>query len=211
VLDTAASLSQALRQSFTFLDVPDPARTIKGEHWHTSMSRRAPDLGGRHTHPGRRPCRWLLPRRLRQPSAAGGGTYTIWDHYPQFNTISYWVKLLDSCGTQAGVTVKRTGYEDVRRAGRRQHARVYYDKTVLAKAGVDPAQIKDWTSLTAALGKVKTSDKKASPDQPWTLTLRVPAWCDDVRLPSTTAWSGPAHRRAACSIPVLEMLAAPTT
>jgi multiple sugar transport system substrate-binding protein len=40
---------------------------------------------------------------------------------------------------------------------------LYYNKTVLTKAGVDPAQIKDWTSLTAALGKVKTSARRASP------------------------------------------------
>ncbi|MEV4296661.1 sugar ABC transporter substrate-binding protein, partial [Microbispora rosea] len=43
--------------------------------------------------------------------AAGGGTYTIWDPYPQFDDSSDWVKLLTQCGTQAGVTVKRTGYD----------------------------------------------------------------------------------------------------
>ncbi|MEU8194981.1 extracellular solute-binding protein [Microbispora amethystogenes] len=43
--------------------------------------------------------------------AAGGGTYTIWDPYPQFDDSSDWVKLLSQCGTQAGVTVKRTGYD----------------------------------------------------------------------------------------------------
>ncbi|MGW4638410.1 sugar ABC transporter substrate-binding protein [Sphaerisporangium sp. NPDC004334] len=42
---------------------------------------------------------------------AGGGAYTIWDPYPQFDDTSDWVKLLQSCGTQAGVTVKRTGYD----------------------------------------------------------------------------------------------------
>ncbi|WP_328854193.1 extracellular solute-binding protein [Microbispora hainanensis] len=43
--------------------------------------------------------------------AAGGGTYTIWDPYPQFDDSSDWVKLLTQCGTQAGVTIKRTGYD----------------------------------------------------------------------------------------------------
>ncbi|MBP2708390.1 extracellular solute-binding protein [Microbispora sp. RL4-1S] len=43
--------------------------------------------------------------------AAGGGTYTIWDPYPQFDDSSDWVKLLTQCGTDAGVTVKRTGYD----------------------------------------------------------------------------------------------------
>jgi multiple sugar transport system substrate-binding protein len=44
-------------------------------------------------------------------SAAAGGTYTIWDPYPQFDGTSDWVKLLDSCGSQAGVKVKRTGFD----------------------------------------------------------------------------------------------------
>ncbi|WP_232327732.1 sugar ABC transporter substrate-binding protein [Herbidospora yilanensis] len=42
---------------------------------------------------------------------AGGGTYTIWDPYPQYDGGSAWVKLLETCGTQAGVTVERTGYD----------------------------------------------------------------------------------------------------
>ncbi|GAA3454829.1 sugar ABC transporter substrate-binding protein [Dactylosporangium matsuzakiense] len=44
-------------------------------------------------------------------SAAAGGTYTIWDPYPQYDDASAWVKLLGKCGTDAGVTVKRTGYD----------------------------------------------------------------------------------------------------
>lgn len=40
-----------------------------------------------------------------------GGTYTVWDPYPQFDDSSDWVKLLTSCGTAAGVTVTRTGYD----------------------------------------------------------------------------------------------------
>ena len=40
-----------------------------------------------------------------------GSTYTIWDPYPQFDDSSAWVQLLGKCGTDAGVTVKRTGYD----------------------------------------------------------------------------------------------------
>ncbi|MCX4430738.1 MULTISPECIES: sugar ABC transporter substrate-binding protein [Streptomyces] len=42
---------------------------------------------------------------------AGGGTYTIWDPYPQFDKTSDWAKLLDQCGTKAGVKVKRTAFD----------------------------------------------------------------------------------------------------
>ncbi|MEU4215769.1 extracellular solute-binding protein [Actinoplanes sp. NPDC026623] len=45
------------------------------------------------------------------PAEAGGGAYAIWDPYPQFDDGSAWVKLLTRCGTDAGVTVKRTGYD----------------------------------------------------------------------------------------------------
>ncbi|MEU8656161.1 sugar ABC transporter substrate-binding protein [Actinoplanes philippinensis] len=44
-------------------------------------------------------------------TGAAGGDYTIWDPYPQFDDSSDWVKLLTKCGTDAGVTVKRTGYD----------------------------------------------------------------------------------------------------
>ncbi|WP_327319736.1 sugar ABC transporter substrate-binding protein [Streptomyces sp. NBC_01235] len=37
---------------------------------------------------------------------------------------------------------------------------LYYNKDVLKAAGVDVASVKDWTSLTAALGKVKKAGKK---------------------------------------------------
>ena len=40
-----------------------------------------------------------------------GGTYTIWDPYPQFAKDSAWVKLLDGCGTKAGVKIKRTAFD----------------------------------------------------------------------------------------------------
>jgi multiple sugar transport system substrate-binding protein len=40
-----------------------------------------------------------------------GGTYTIWDPYPQFDKTSAWAKLLDECGTKAGVKIKRTAFD----------------------------------------------------------------------------------------------------
>ncbi|MFI7642455.1 extracellular solute-binding protein [Nonomuraea sp. NPDC049400] len=43
--------------------------------------------------------------------SAGGGTYTIWDPYPQYDKSSEWVRLLEKCGTDAGVKVERTGYD----------------------------------------------------------------------------------------------------
>ncbi|MEU5324520.1 extracellular solute-binding protein [Streptomyces sp. NPDC021056] len=42
---------------------------------------------------------------------AGSGTYTLWDPYPQFDKTSAWAKLLDQCGTKAGVKVKRTAFD----------------------------------------------------------------------------------------------------
>ncbi|TQE29235.1 sugar ABC transporter substrate-binding protein [Streptomyces ipomoeae] len=44
-------------------------------------------------------------------SAADSGTYTIWDPYPQFDKGSAWAKLLDDCGTEAGVKIKRTAFD----------------------------------------------------------------------------------------------------
>jgi multiple sugar transport system substrate-binding protein len=44
-------------------------------------------------------------------SAAAGGTYTFWDPYPQYNASSPWAQLVGKCGTEAGVTVKRTAYD----------------------------------------------------------------------------------------------------
>ncbi|MEU9282510.1 extracellular solute-binding protein [Streptomyces sp. NPDC048342] len=154
---------------------------------------------------------------------AGGGTYTVWDPYPQFDKASAWAKLLDQCGTKAGVTIKRTGYDtsdlgtktllaaqqgnspDVLivdnpvvstlaeagvlttteeneldtsevdpnllaagQSGGKTYGTpigantlaLYYNKKVLKAAGVDIAAVKDWTSLTAALAKVKKAGKK---------------------------------------------------
>ncbi|MDW4909347.1 extracellular solute-binding protein [Streptomyces sp. ADMS] len=44
-------------------------------------------------------------------TAEGSGTYTIWDPYPQFAKGSAWAKLLDDCGTKAGVKIKRTAFD----------------------------------------------------------------------------------------------------
>ncbi len=44
-------------------------------------------------------------------SDAAKGTYTFWDPYPQYDASSAWGKLVAKCGTDAGVTVKRTGYD----------------------------------------------------------------------------------------------------
>ncbi|GAA4267085.1 ABC transporter substrate-binding protein [Frondihabitans peucedani] len=43
--------------------------------------------------------------------SAAKGTYTFWDPYPQFDASSAWTKAVEKCGTAAGVTVKRTGYD----------------------------------------------------------------------------------------------------
>ncbi|MEV8567545.1 extracellular solute-binding protein [Streptomyces sp. NPDC051322] len=154
---------------------------------------------------------------------AGNGTYTVWDPYPQFAEGSAWKKLLDQCGTEAGVKIKRTGFDtsdlgnktllaaqqgnspDVLivdnpvvstlaeagvltttdetkldtskvdpnllaagQSGGKTYGTpigantlaLYYNKKVLKKAGVDIASVKDWTSLTAALDKVKKAGKK---------------------------------------------------
>jgi multiple sugar transport system substrate-binding protein len=44
-------------------------------------------------------------------SGSGSGTYTFWDPYPQFDASSEWGKRVADCGTQAGVTIKRTGMD----------------------------------------------------------------------------------------------------
>ncbi|MET7978066.1 extracellular solute-binding protein [Streptomyces mirabilis] len=44
-------------------------------------------------------------------TSADSGTYTIWDPYPQFDKSSAWAKLLDACGTKAGVKIKRTAFD----------------------------------------------------------------------------------------------------
>jgi multiple sugar transport system substrate-binding protein len=156
-------------------------------------------------------------------SSAASGTYTIWDPYPQFDNSSAWVQLLQKCGTSAGVTVKRTGFDttdltskvllaaqqgtapdvlivdnpvvstlaeagvltdtsttkvdtsavepNLLAAGQlngktygipigANTLALYYNTNILKAAGVDPASVKDWASLTAALAKVKATGKK---------------------------------------------------
>jgi multiple sugar transport system substrate-binding protein len=44
-------------------------------------------------------------------ASSAGGTYTFWDPYPQYSASSAWATLVTKCGTQAGVTVKRTAYD----------------------------------------------------------------------------------------------------
>ncbi|WP_410821072.1 extracellular solute-binding protein [Micromonospora sp. 050-3] len=154
---------------------------------------------------------------------ADGGAYLVWDPYPQFADDSEWVALLKKCGTSAGVTVERTGYDTTDLTNKALLAAqqgnspdvlivdnpvistlaeagaltttddnkldvsameknllgagqsdgktygvpigantlaLYYNKDVLTAAGVDPAAVKDWTALTAALTKVKAKGKK---------------------------------------------------
>ncbi|WP_406058456.1 extracellular solute-binding protein [Micromonospora sp. NBC_00860] len=154
---------------------------------------------------------------------ADGGAYLVWDPYPQFADDSEWVALLKRCGTSAGVSVERTGYDTTDLTNKALLAAqqgnspdvlivdnpvistlaeagaltttddnkldvsameknllgagqsdgktygvpigantlaLYYNKDLLTAAGVDPAAVKDWTSLTAALTKVKAKGKK---------------------------------------------------
>ncbi|WP_426518298.1 sugar ABC transporter substrate-binding protein [Diaminobutyricibacter sp. McL0618] len=156
-------------------------------------------------------------------SSSAGGSYTFWDPYPQFDASSDWAKLIAKCGTDAGVTIKRTGYDtsDLTNkallAGQQGNSAdlllvdnpvvstladagiltstdenkldtseiqknileagivdgktygvpigantlaLYYNKKVLSATGVDISTVKDWTSLTAALAKVKAAGKK---------------------------------------------------
>ncbi|WP_330309068.1 MULTISPECIES: extracellular solute-binding protein [unclassified Streptomyces] len=156
-------------------------------------------------------------------SSSNSGTYTIWDPYPQFDKSSAWAKLLDACGTQAGVKIKRTAFDTsdlpnkallaaqqdnspdllivdnpvvstlaeagvltttddskldtsavdpnllaAGQSGGKTYGTpigantlaLYYNKKVLKAAGVDVTSVKDWTSLTAALAKVKKAGKK---------------------------------------------------
>ena len=44
-------------------------------------------------------------------SSSAGGTYTFWDPYPQYNNSSAWAKVIQKCGTEAGVTIKRSAYD----------------------------------------------------------------------------------------------------
>ena len=157
------------------------------------------------------------------PSDQTAKPFAVWDPYPQFDASSAWTTLLTKCGTEAGVTVERTGYDttdltnkallaaqqgnsadvlivdnpvvstlaeagvltttddnkldtsvmqpnllSAGQSGGKTYGvpigantlALYYNKKVLDTAGVDIASVKDWPSLTAALGKVKTAGKK---------------------------------------------------
>jgi multiple sugar transport system substrate-binding protein len=159
----------------------------------------------------------------KSSSGSTGGTYAFWDPYPQFDTSSAWAKLVTSCGTKAGVKLKRTAYDTTDLGNKALLAAqqgnapdvmlvdnpvvstlveagilnktsdlglatssiqkniigagtiggasygvpigantlaLYYNQKVLSAAGVDPASVKDWNSLTAALKKVKGAGKK---------------------------------------------------
>jgi len=156
-------------------------------------------------------------------TSSAGGTYTFWDPYPQFDATADWTKLVEQCGTQAGVTIKRTGYDtsdltnkallagqqgsspdlllvdnpvvstladagiltstsenkldtsaiqkNIIGAGQidgktygvpigANTLALYYNKKVLAAAGVDISSVKDWSSLTDALATVTAAGKK---------------------------------------------------
>jgi multiple sugar transport system substrate-binding protein len=156
-------------------------------------------------------------------TASAGGTYTLWDPYPQLDAASPWVKTINACATSVGVTIKRTGYDttdltnkvllaaqqgaapnvlvvdnpvvstlaesgvlvsndelkldtskiepNILAAGQldgktygvpigANTLALYYNKKVLAAAGVNPTSITSWATLTDALAKVKAAGKK---------------------------------------------------
>jgi multiple sugar transport system substrate-binding protein len=157
-------------------------------------------------------------------SEQSADTYTWWDPYPQHEDDSAWAKRVQSCGDQAGVTIKRTAYDTTALTNQSLLAAqegnapdvilidnpavstladtgmlttvdelgldtagidenllaagvvddktygipigantlaIYYNKTILDAAGVDPASLTDWTSLDAALGTVKANGHQA--------------------------------------------------
>lgn len=46
-----------------------------------------------------------------QPAADGDGTFSVWDPYPQFDKGSDWVKVIEDCGSRAGVRITRQAYD----------------------------------------------------------------------------------------------------
>ncbi|MEO7121879.1 MAG: extracellular solute-binding protein, partial [Lacisediminihabitans sp.] len=38
-------------------------------------------------------------------------SYTFWDPYPQYDASSDWAKVINSCAADAGVTIKRSGFD----------------------------------------------------------------------------------------------------
>ena len=43
--------------------------------------------------------------------AGTGGEVAVWDPYPQFDASADWTKLVERCGSEAGVSVERTAYD----------------------------------------------------------------------------------------------------
>ena len=156
-------------------------------------------------------------------SSQGGGSFTVWDPYPQHEASSAWAQRIDKCGKDAGVSVERTAYDtqaltnqallaaqegksadvilldnpavstlaetgalvdmesvnldtssiepNLLAAGEvdgksygiplgANTLALYYNKDVLTAAGVDPASVTNWDSLTAALQKIKGAGHK---------------------------------------------------
>lgn len=156
-------------------------------------------------------------------AAGSATTYTWWDPYPQHDDSSDWAKRVQQCGTDAGVTIKRTGYdttaltnqallaaqegtspdvilldnpavstladtgmltttdelgldtsaidENLMAAGvvdgksygipvGANTLALYYNADILSEAGVDPASITSWDTLTSALEKVTAAGHK---------------------------------------------------
>jgi multiple sugar transport system substrate-binding protein len=155
--------------------------------------------------------------------SGSGGTYTVWDPYPQHEADSAWAKRIDACGEEAGVTIERTAYdtqaltnqallaaqegssadvilldnpavstlaetgalvdmetveldtsaieENLLAAGELDGATygipvgantlaLYYNADILTEAGIDPASITDWDSLTSALQGITDAGHK---------------------------------------------------
>jgi multiple sugar transport system substrate-binding protein len=158
-----------------------------------------------------------------QAGGSAGAAYTVWDPYPQFDNASGWVQLLNKCGSDAGVAIKRVAFDttdltnkvllaaqqgnspdvlivdnpvvstladagvltttddtktdtsavqpNLLAAGQlggktygipigANTLALYYNSAVLKAAEVDISAVRDWASLTAALGKVTAAGKK---------------------------------------------------
>ena len=97
------------------------------------------------------------------PSSGSGGapagasqaaTYTIWDPYPQHDKGSEWVELLETCGTQAGVTVERAAYDT---------SDLTHGALLAARQGNAPDVLmvgKPVVSTLAEVGVLTTTDEK---------------------------------------------------
>ncbi|GAA3349524.1 hypothetical protein GCM10020358_71980 [Amorphoplanes nipponensis] len=86
----------------------------------------------------------------RESDDAATGTYQIWDPYPH-DTSAMLPNLLgagQAGGNTYGVPIGANTLA------------LYYNKQVLAAAGVDPAAVTDWAGLNAALRKVKAAGRK---------------------------------------------------